>query len=112
MLSVEEMKKQIQGRFEQALYTASEVSTKSTYPQQSSAGDEIAATKAYTFMDLAADPMADVIAEMINSALQNITLTGTIVTTGTATSQTATIKASLNPSLNGKIPNSLGIDEA
>ena len=111
MLSVAEMKKQIKAMFEQALYTASVVSTKSTYPQQSSTGDAIAETKAHTFMDLAADPMAEIIAEMINSALQNITLEGTIVTTGTAASQTANIKASLNPSLNGKIPNSLGPSE-
>lgn len=111
MLSVEEIKKQMLGRFQQAFYTASEVSTQSTFPQPSSTGDAIAATKAYTFMELVSEPLADIIAYMIDSAIRNITLKGTIVTVGDAASQTAYIKPSPNPSLNGNSPNTLGICE-
>ena len=109
MLDPSQLQQQIAAILKESLYNGFNTAMKATYPQQSDTGDRKAEIFSYTMMDIISDPIAEVIAYAVDAYIKNISITGTIITTGTATTQTATITSSPNPSLNGVIPNSLGI---
>lgn len=109
MLKVNDLKKQIQIGLQDVYKPAVERIFLMMFPEKTEYGDKLCKDIAETFVDLTAEPMADILAGAIDYYVKNITITGTVITAGSPVSQTARIVPSPTPITAGKIPNTLGI---
>ena len=78
-------------------------------PEKTKEGDELAERISQTFDDMVSESLSTLIAQAIDYYVKNASITGTIITTGSPVSQTAKITSMPTPTINGKIPNTLGI---
>ena len=109
MLKINDLKKQIQIGLQDVYKPAVERIFLMMFPEKTDTGDELCKNIAETFVDLTAEPMADILAGAIDYYVRNISITGTIITTGSPVTQTARIVQAPTPITAGKIPNTLGI---
>ena len=109
MLKVDDLKAQIKKSISEIVVPAIEKITLKSYSLGGKEAEKFAKETAETFDELVAEQFADVIANAIDYYVKNIAITGTIITVGSAVTQTANIFSMPTPSVNGKIPNTLGI---
>ena len=109
MLKINDLKKQIQIGLKDVYKPAVERAFLMMFPEKTEYGDELCKNIAETFVDLTAEPMADILAGAIDYYVRNITITGTLITTGAPTTHMCNITPSPTPITAGKIPNTLGI---
>ena len=108
MLNVNTLEEELKKAFSETLPMAFEEAMKSTFPQDSDLGSEIAKTFGEVIDDLVSESLAKRLAAAIDYHVRSATIYGNIITTGGPTVQYATIN-SPTPLTNGVIPNSLGI---
>lgn len=108
MLNTKTLEEELKKAFSETLPLAFEEAMKSTYPQDSELGAEIAKTFGEVIDELVSEQLAQRLAAAIDYHVRSATIYGNIITTGGPTVQYATINSS-TPLTNGTIPNSLGI---
>lgn len=108
MLNVKTLEEELKKAFSETLPLAFEEAMKSTFPQDSELGADIAKTFGEVIDDLVSESLAQRIAAAIDYHIRSATIYGNIITVGGPTTQYATIN-SPSPLTNGVLPNSLGI---
>lgn len=108
MLNIKTLEEELKKAFSETLPMAFEEAMKSTFPQDSELGADIAKTFGEVIDELVSESLAQRIAAAIDYHIRSATIYGNIVTTGSPTVHYATIN-SPTPLTNGVIPNSLGI---
>lgn len=107
-MTAQDVKEQIQEAFDNALKNAFEACFKNGTPAKSKKADKHNKEFAETFVQLAAEPIANAIAAVLDAYIKDIHMYGTIITIGNKFTQTAVIASSGTPMTNGKVPNTLG----
>ena len=108
MLNENKLYKEIKASFNETFPTAFEHAFRTTFPEQSAAGNEVAKQFGKSIDDAISDPLAKRLAAAIDYYVRNANVYGTIITTGSPVTQMAAI-SSPTPLTNGKIPNTFGI---
>lgn len=109
MLKVDDLESQLKTAFSNTIPPAIKQIILAELPTKTATGDELAERVANIFDDLVSAQLAKLVAYAIDYYVKNAAITGTIITTGSPTMQTAKIFSSPTPTINGKIPNTLGI---
>ena len=107
MLNVKTLEEELKKAFSETLPLAFEEAMKSTFPQDSELGADIAKTFGEVIDDLVSESLAQRIAAAIDYHIRSATIYGNIMTAGSPTVHYATIN-SPSPLTNGVLPNSLG----
>lgn len=108
MLNEQKLYKEIKAAFNETFPTAFQHALKTTFPGQSSVGDDVAKQFGKSIDEAISEPLAKRLAAAIDYYVRNANVYGTIITVGSPVTQTAVIN-SPTPLTNGKIPNTLGI---
>ncbi len=109
MLNPNELKNQIKQGIQSIIVPAVKTMIRSGYPETSSIGDEVSEDQSKVFDDLVSDQFAEILANAIDYYVKNIAISGIIITTGSPVTQQAVITPNKVPTVNGKLPNTLGI---
>lgn len=109
MLKVDDLKAQLQKGFEDIIPAAIEQCKLNENSIQTALIREQTHEFAETFKELVSEPLAEVIANAIDYYIKNASITGRIITNGSPTTHTAKITSLPTPSVNGVVPNTLGI---
>jgi hypothetical protein len=109
MLKVNDLQSQLETAIRNTVTPAVKQMVLQLMPEKTKAGDELSDRISQTFDDLVAESLSTLIAEAIDYYVKNASITGTIITTGSPVTQVANITSMPTPTLNGKIPNTLGI---
>ena len=109
MLDKETLKNQIKQMFDDTLADAMERAFLQMLPERTAAGDAAARKFGETINNLLAPQWSDTLASAIDYYVKNIELHGQVITTGGPTTQFAMINCTPTPTVNGSIPNTLGI---
>ena len=109
MLNVGKLKDNIQDALEQTIPPAIETCINNKFPATSERCKKEAEEFAETFKELVCPQLADLLANAIDYYVKNISITGTIITVGSPVTQSASVVSMPMPTMNGKIPNTLGI---
>jgi hypothetical protein len=109
MLKPNDLKKQIEYGLKNIYEPAIEQIILMTFPEKSDTGDNMAKDMAASFVEMTAEPMAEILSSAIDYYVKNITITGNLITTGSPGLHTCSITPAPNPLTAGKIPNTLGI---
>lgn len=78
-------------------------------PEKTKEGDELAERISQTFDDLVSPSLSTLMAQAIDYYVKNASITGTLITVGSPVTQVANVFSMPTPTLNGVIPNTLGI---
>lgn len=109
MLNVNTLKTQIQCGLQRIYEPAIEQVVLMLFPEKTNQTDELAKDMAASFVEMTAEPMAEILANAIHYYVKNIDITGKLITTGSPGTHICNISAAPNPISAGKIPNTLGI---
>lgn len=109
MLKVNDLQSQLKTAFTNTITPAIKQVILSEMPTKTDHGEEVATRASKIFDDLVSDQLATLIAQAIDYYIKNASITGTLITVGSPTTQTAKVTSMPTPTINGKIPNTLGI---
>lgn len=108
MLNKEALKGELEIAFMNTIPNAVERAWLEALPK-SDEGDKLAKKFGETLSQYLAQNWAMYLSEAIDSYIKNIELYGEVMTTGSPTNQVAMINCIPTPSINGSLPNTLGI---
>ena len=109
-MTAQDIKEQIQEAFINALKNAFEVGFTNRTPAKSKKADKRNKEFAETFVEIAAEPLADAIAATLDAYIKDIHFFAKIITVGNKFTQMAIIKPVGSPIANGQVPNTGGFN--
>lgn len=109
MLNVNDLESQIKSALSNIIPNAIKECKLAELTEESDLGKEKAEEIAKLFDELVSEQLAKCIAGAIDYYVKNAQIYGTIITAGSPVTQTAVIMSQPMPTVNGAIPNTLGI---
>lgn len=109
MLKKDTLQSQLLDIFKNTIPGAFEKAMLESYPGSSKKGKERAKKFGETMSEMLSEEWASGIAAAIDYYVKNAQIFGTVITVGSPTTQTAMINSTPVPSINGSVPNTLGI---
>lgn len=109
MLNVDKLKENIQQALEETIPPAIETCIFNKFPVKSKLCETEAKEFAETWKEMVCEQLAELLANAIDYYIKNAQIFGTIMTVGSPTTQTAVISSTPTPTINGSVPNTLGL---
>jgi len=109
MLDKEKLKNKIMAGIQTYIVPTIKDMELARHGQESDAANDTAKKVSEMFDEVVTEPLADIIATSIDEYIKNAAITGQIITTGSPVTQQARIFSMPMYTMNGKIPNTLGI---
>lgn len=109
MLNVDRLKDNIQEALENTIPPAIETCIYNKFPVKSETCRKEAEEFAETWKEMVCEPLAELLANAIDYYVKNAQIFGTIITVGSPVTQTAVVASTPTPTINGSVPNTLGI---